>query len=87
MAVYYKAHSHVINNIAVNTAAATSLTHKQPKTNNNNGHHIHHIHNTSTQHHRRKQLLMGWERVLLQNERTAMPLRRGSNEKGPRDVV
>ena len=83
MAVYNKAHTRIINNGAVDDAAASSLTHKQCKTNNNNGHHIHHIHNTSTQHHCRKQLLAGWERVLRQNERTATPPRRGSNEKRP----
>ena len=32
MAVYYKAHSCDINNITVDDAAASSLTHKQPKT-------------------------------------------------------
>ena len=81
--MYYKAHSRVINNGAVNDAAASSLTHKQCKTNNNDGHHIHHIHNTSTQHHHREQLLAGWERVLLQNGRMATPPRRGSNKKRP----
>ena len=34
-------------------------------------------HHLGTQDHRRKQLLAGWERVLLQNERTATPPRRG----------
>ena len=84
MAVYYKAHSHIINNGAVDDAAASSLTHKQRKTNNNNGHHTPHIHHKGTQHHRREQLLAGWERVLLQNERTATPPRRGSNERRPK---
>ena len=77
VAVYYKAHSRVINNGAVDDAAASSLTHKQRKTNNNNGHHTHHTHHNGTQHHHREQLLAGWEWALLQNERTATPPRRG----------
>ena len=84
MAVYYKAHSHIINNGAVNDAAASSLTHKQCKTNNNDSHHTHHIHPKGTQHDRREQLLVGWKQVLLQNERTATPPRRGSNERRPK---
>ena len=81
MAVYYKAHSRIINNGAVDDAAASSLTHKQRKTNNNNGHHTHHTHHNGTQHHHRKQLLTGWEWVLLQNERMATPPRRGKQRK------
>ena len=83
VAVYYKAPSHVING-TVDDTTSFSLPHKQYKTNNNDGHHIHHIHHTSTQHHRREQLLMGWEQVLLQNERTATPLRGRSNERRPK---
>ena len=97
MAMYYKAHSRVINNGTVDDAAASSLTQKQRKTNNNNGHHTHHTHHNGTQHHHREQLLTGWERVLLQNDRMAMTMtkRQGDKgrqeerktKKGPRDVV
>ena len=81
VAVYYKAHSHVINNVAVDNAASSSRTHKQLQTNNNNGHHIHHIHHTGTQHHCCEQLLTGWERVLLHNEGTATLPWRGKQWK------
>ena len=40
VAVYYKALSHVINGAVDN--AASSLPHKQHKTNNDDGHHIVH---------------------------------------------
>ena len=44
---------------------------RQRRGDNDDNHHL------GTQDHRREQLLVGWERVLLQNERTATPPRRG----------